>query len=165
MDFPAAWAIMLYPSRFCGDEWIERMTKHPTTTGPAPGQSPAIETKQQRFNRILSSAPFLPLKAILDSLQSNGVATSDAVDAANSYPELLSRLGYSVVLAKQIHVQDCYSRLGRAGGIKAVLPHHDMATYSTLVALVNYDLTLTTTAKSVDFFNARLAELKARLKD
>ncbi len=87
----------------------------------------------------------------------------DAVNAANSYPELLTMLGYCVVLAKQIHVQDCYSRLGLAGGIRTVLSHHDMATYSTLVTLVNFDSTLTTTPNSVGFFSARLAELKTQL--
>lgn len=86
-----------------------------------------------------------------------------AVDTTNSYPDFLSKLGYRVVLTEQIHVQDCYSRLGPAGGIRAVLPHHDMETYSTLVTLVNFNSTVTTTPKSVGFFSARLAELKTQL--
>ena len=41
-----------------------------------------------------------------------------------------------------------------------MLPYHDIATYSTLVTLVNFDSTVTTTSKSLGFFNSRLAELK-----
>jgi hypothetical protein len=63
----------------------------------------------------------------------------------------------------QIHEQDCYSRLGPDGGIRAVLAQHDVATYSTLVTLVNFDSTVTTTQKSVDFFNDQLAEFKTQL--
>ncbi len=66
-------------------------------------------------------------------------------------------------MLKQIHEQDCYSRLGPAGGIRAVVPLHDTATYSTLVTLVNYDSTLTTTPKSVDYYDEQLAEFKTQL--
>jgi hypothetical protein len=86
-----------------------------------------------------------------------------AIVTTNSYPNFLGKLGYRVVLLKQIHEQDCYSRLGPAGGIRAVVPHHDMVTYSTLVTLVNFDSTLTTTPKSVDFFSDQLAEFKTQL--
>jgi hypothetical protein len=139
------------------------MTKNPETTGPITGQPLSVETKQQKFERVLSREQFKPLKAILDSLHIGGEVVREAVDAANSYPELLTRLGYSLVLEKQIHLQACYSRLGQAGGIKAVLPHHDIPTYSTLVTLVNFDSTLTTTPKSVSFFTDRVAELKTQL--
>ena len=44
-----------------------------------------------------------------------------------------------------------------------MLPVHDIATYSTLVTLVNYNSTVTTTAKSVDFYDDRLAEFKTQL--
>ena len=128
-----------------------------------PDQSSGSETEQQRFERVLSRDQFKPLKAILDQLSVDGAVMRGAMVTTNSYPELLSKLGYRVVLVKQIHEQDCYSRLGPAGGIRAVLPHHDMATYSTLVTLVNFDSTLTTTAKSVDFFSDRLAEFKTQL--
>jgi hypothetical protein len=67
------------------------------------------------------------------------------------------------VLEKQVHVQDCYSRLGPEGGIRVVLPYHDIATYSTLPTVVNFDCTVTTTPKSVAFFNDRLMELKSQL--
>jgi len=66
-------------------------------------------------------------------------------------------------MVKQIHEQDCYSRLGPAGGIRAVLPVHDMATYSTLVTLVNYDSTVTTTPKAVDYYDNQLTEFKTQL--
>ena len=118
-----------------------------------PGQPPGSETEQQHFDRILSQDQFKPLKAILNELRMDSSVMRGAIVTTNSYPNFLGKLGYRVVLVKQIHEQDCYSRLGPAGGIRAVLPHHDMATYSTLVTLVNFDSTLTTTPKSVDFYD------------
>ena len=38
-----------------------------------------------------------------------------------------------------------------------------MATYSTLVTLVNFDSTLTTTPKSIDFYDRQLAGFKTLL--
>jgi hypothetical protein len=140
------------------------MTRQSTAIGPAPESPPAGDTKQQMLDRVLSQDPFKPLKAILDSLRLNGVPVCDAVRAANSYPELLSSLGYRMIMAKQLHEQDCYTRLGPDGGIKAVLPHHDMAGYRTLVTLVNYDSTVTTTPDSATFFSALFLELKKQLK-
>jgi len=64
---------------------------------------------------------------------------------------------------KQLHEQDCYTRLGQAGGIRAVIPLHDTATYSTLVTLVNYNSTVTTTQKAVDFYDDQLTEFKIQL--
>jgi hypothetical protein len=86
-----------------------------------------------------------------------------AIITTNSYQTFLGKLGYRVVVVKQIHEQDCYSRLGSAGGIRAVLPVHDMATYSTLVTLVNFDSTLTTTPKSVDYYDDQLSGFKTQL--
>jgi len=139
------------------------MTQSAATNGPMPDQPSGSETEQQRFERVLSRDQFKPLKAILDQLRVDDAAMRGAMVTTNSYPELLSKLGYRVVLLKQIHEQDCYSRLGPAGGIRAVLPVHDIATYSTLVTLVNYDSTVTTTTKSVDFYDDRLAEFKTQL--
>jgi len=53
--------------------------------------------------------------------------------------------------------------LGPAGGIRAVVPLHNAATYSTLLTLVNYDFTITTTDKSVNYYDNQLAEFKTRL--
>jgi hypothetical protein len=139
------------------------MTRNPATVRPMPDPPASSETEQQQFERVLSRNQFKPLKAILDHLRIDGAVMRGAMATTNSYPEFLSKLGYRVVLLKQIHEQDCYSRLGPAGGIRAVLPHHDMATYSTLVTLVNFDSTLTTTPKSVDFFSDQLAQFKTRL--
>jgi hypothetical protein len=139
------------------------MTQSAATNGPMPDQPSGSETEQQRFERVLSRDQFKPLKAILDQLRVDDAAMRGAMVTTNSYLELLSKLGYRVVLLKQIHEQDCYSRLGPAGGIRAVLPHHDTATYSTLVTLVNFDSTLTTTPKSVDFYDHQLAEFKTQL--
>jgi hypothetical protein len=139
------------------------MIKNPATVRPMPDQPTGSEPEQQHFDRILSRDQFKPLKAILDQLRRDGTVMHGAIVTTNSYPNFLVKLGYRVILVKQIHEQDCYSRLGPAGGIRAVLPHHDTATYSTLVTLVNFDSTLTTTAKSVDFFSDRLAELKTLL--
>ena len=139
------------------------MTKKPATIKPAPDQPPGDETKQQQFERILSRDQFKPLKAIPDQLRMDGAVMHGAIITTNSYPNFLGKLGYRVILMPQIHEQDCYSRLGPVGGIRAVVPHHDMVTYSTLITLVNFDSTLTTTPKSVDFFSDQLAEFKTQL--
>lgn len=124
----------------------------------------STETRQQIFERVLSREPFKGLKAILDSLCSDGKMLRERVESANSYEELLAGLGYRMVLIKQIHVQDAYSRVGRAGGIRAVLPYHDIPTQSSLPTLVNYDGTVTATPKSAAFFNEMLAALKKQLR-
>lgn len=128
------------------------MTNDSPNTGSAAGQ--------QSFERVLSQGSFQGLKAILDKVSPDREALSKWVKAANSYEDLLGRLGYKVTLTKQIHVQDCYSRLGPDGGIKAVLPYHDVPTQSSFPTLVNYDSTVTTTPKAAAFFNGMLAELK-----
>jgi len=103
------------------------------------------------------------LKAVFDNLGISIPVMQGAIITTNSYQMFLGKVGYRVVVVKQIHEQDCYSRLGPAGGIRAVLPVHDMATYSTLVTLVNFDSTVTTTPKSVDYFCDQLAEFKIQL--
>jgi hypothetical protein len=45
-----------------------------------------------------------------------------------------------------------------------VFPYHDIPTQSSLPTLVNFDSTVTTTPKSLAFFNGLLAELKAQLR-
>jgi hypothetical protein len=122
------------------------------------------ETKQQNFEQVLSREPFKGLKAILDCLSADRTALREGVEGANSYEELLAKLGYQMVLTKQIHIQDCYSRLGTAGGIKDVLPYHDVPTQSSLPTLVNFDSTVTVTPKSAGFFNMMLAAMKTQLK-
>ncbi len=139
------------------------MAKKPVISATLPDQPPVNETVQEHFDRILSRDQFKTLKAILDELHMDVTAMHAAIVTTNSYQNFLSKLGYRVILLPQIHEQDCYSRLGPAGGIRAVLPVHDIATYSTLVTLVNYDSTVTTTTKSVDFYDDRLAEFKTQL--
>jgi hypothetical protein len=139
------------------------MIKKPAAIAPANHQSTVSETEQQQFERILSGDQFKPLKAVFDHLGMAVPVLRGAIITTNSYQMFLGKLGYRVILVPQIHEQDCYSRLGPAGGIRAVLPVHDMATYSTLVTLVNYDSTVTTTSKSVDFFCDQLAEFKTQL--
>jgi hypothetical protein len=141
------------------------MIKCPAAIAPATDQFPVskTETEQQRFERILSRDQFKPLKAVFDNLGMAVPVMQGAIITTNSYQMFLGKLGYRVVVVKQIHEQDCYSRLGPAGGIRAVLPVHDMATYSTLVTLVNFDSTVTTTPKSVDYFCDQLAEFKTQL--
>jgi hypothetical protein len=139
------------------------MTKTPEGGAAAIRQPSASETDQQRFERILLRPEFKPLKGVFDNL---GIAVPDmreAIITTNSYQMFLSKLGYRVVLVKHIHQNDCYSRLGPKGGIRAVLPVHDMATYSTMVTLVNFDVTVTTTANSIDFYDRQLAEFKVQL--
>jgi hypothetical protein len=139
------------------------MAKKPATSAPISDPPPVSETAEQHFDRVLSRDQFKTLKAVLDELQMDATAMHAAIVTTNSYQNFLSKLGYRVILVPQIHEQDCYSRLGPAGGIRAVLPVHDIATYSTLVTLVNYDSTVTTTTKSVDFYDDRLAEFKTQL--
>jgi len=122
-----------------------------------------LETRQQIFERILSREPFKGLKAILDSLSRDRQALCEGVNGASSYEELLARLGYRITLIKQIHVQDAYTRVGAAGGIKVVLPYHDIPTQSSLPTLVNLDSTVTSTPKSSSFFNQMLAAFKQQL--
>ena len=123
-----------------------------------------LQTRQQRFESVLGQERFNGLKAILDSLSPDHEALCAGVDGTNSYEELLARLGYRLTLTKQIHVQDCYSRVGPAGGIRAVLPYHDVPTQSSLPTLVNFDSTVTTTAKAAGFFNGLLTQVRTKLR-
>lgn len=122
-----------------------------------------LETRRQRFERVVSEARFDGLKAVLERLGPEPEVLLAAVLVANTYEQLLARLGHKLVLTRQIHVQDCYSRLGAQGGIKAVLPYHDIPTQSSLPTLVNYDGSVTTTPKAAAFFDALLGELKKQL--
>jgi len=122
-----------------------------------------VETRQQRFDRILCLEPFKGLKAIFDSLSRDRTALCDAVYGTNSYEELVAKLGYRVTVIKQIHVADSYSRTGPAGGVRAVLPYFDVPTQSALPTLVNFDSTVTVTPKSAAFFNGLLTELKRQM--
>ena len=140
------------------------MTNKTATIKPAPAPPEEIaETDQNRFDRILSRTEFKPLKAVFDKLGSDSNMMNAALITTNSYQMFLGKLGYRVIVLKQIHEQDCYSRLGPAGGIRAVVPLHDTATYSTLVTLVNYDSTVTTTPKAVDYYDEQLAAFKTQM--
>ena len=125
--------------------------------------NPGAETRQHRFERVLSLEPFSGLKAILDSLSRDREALCEAVGAAKSYDELLTRLGFRIALVRQIHVQDAFSRVGKAGGIRTVLPYYDISTQSSFPTLVNFDSTVTATPESAGFFNTLLTALKAQL--
>lgn len=135
------------------------MIKKPT----AASQPVAEETETQRFERILSRAQFKPLKAVFDNLGSAILAMQKAIFTTSSYRNFLDKVGYRLVQVTQIHEQDCYSRLGPDGGIRAVLPVHDIATYSTMVTLVNFDATVSTTPNSIDFYDEQLAQFKVLL--
>jgi hypothetical protein len=130
---------------------------------PAAGPSPDKETEPQRFERILSRAEFKPLKAVFDHLGADHATKIAAIITTNTYQMFLGKLGYRVDVVKQLHEQDCYARLGPAGGIRAVVPLHDTATYSTMVTLVNFDATVTTTPKAVDYYDNQLADFKTQL--
>lgn len=121
------------------------------------------DTKQQAFESVLSREPFTGLKAMLDALSRDREALCASVNAANSLEELLTSLGYRIILINQIHVQDAYQRLGPAGGIRAVLPYHDIPTKSSMPTLVNFDSTVTATPQSAGFFNKMLAAFKSQL--
>lgn len=125
--------------------------------------NPAAQAPPYGVLEILSREPFTGLKAILLNLGSEPAVLQAAIESTRSYEELLQRIGYRVTLTNQIHIQDCYSRLGPSGGIKSVLPYYDIPTGSSLPTLVNLDSTVTTTPKSVAFFNKMLAALKIEL--
>ena len=122
-----------------------------------------VETTQQNFHRVLSRESFKGLKAVLDSISSDQETLREAVRGTNSYEDLVIRLGYQITVTRQIHVQDSYSRVGAAGGIKAVLPYYDIPTQRSLPTLVNFDSTITTTPESAVFFNQMLGALKTQL--
>ena len=167
MDFPAIFDDNdRVPAQRAGSRDFFRsrnyMTKKPATT-TATHEPPASETEQQRFERILLREQFKPLKAVFDNLAMAIPVMLGAIITTNSYLMFLAKLGYRVSVVKQIHEQDCYSRLGPAGGIRAVVPLHDTVTYSTLVTLVNFDSTVTTTPKAVDYYDNQLTEFKTQL--
>jgi len=123
----------------------------------------ALETDEQRFVRILSRSDFKPLKALCDNLHTAIMVMREAIVTTGTYRNFLDKLGYRLVVVKQIHEQDCYARIGSAGGIRAVLPVHDIATYSTMVTLINLDSSISTTSNSVDFYDEELARFKVLL--
>jgi hypothetical protein len=135
----------------------------PPALTPMTGLAQNRPMDQQNFERVLSSEPFKGLQAILNSVAPNRALLCEAVNATNSYEELLTKLGYRITLTNQIHVQDCYQRVSQAGGIKAVLPYYDIPTHNSLPTLVNLDSTITTTPKSAAFFNQMLLALKRQL--
>src|SRR6185503_11765792 len=123
-----------------------------------------MEITQQNLDRVLSSEQFKGLKAILDSLSPDRQTLCEVVRLADSYKDVVARLGYDITLTEQIHIQDCYARVGPAGGIKTVLPYYDIPTQASMPTLVNFDQTLTTTTQAVQFFNELLVALKAQPK-
>jgi hypothetical protein len=135
---------------------------HPPLHMAVPSANTDQETRQQRFERVLSLEHFTGLKAVLNSLSPDLQALREAVDATKSYDELLAKLGYSHRVVRQIHVQDAFSRVGAAGGIKNVLPNYDIPTQRSLPTLVNFDYTVTSTPESAGFFNDLLIALKAQ---
>ncbi len=123
----------------------------------------ASEAAQQRLESILAQSAFEGLRTILDRLSEDRTKLCVHLKEARDYTDLLARLGYKVTLVKQIHLQDCYSRMSPAGGIKAVLPYNDIPTQSSLPTLVHYDSSVTTTPKAATFFNAMFADLRKQL--
>lgn len=121
------------------------------------------ETAQQRFERLLGQSSLEGLGTILSHVAPDRAKLHAGVLEASTFEELLARLGYKLTLTKQIHVQDSYSRLGQPGGIKVVLPYHDIPTQSSFPTLVNSDATVTVTPRGAAFFTELLRELKNRL--
>ena len=143
---------------------VPHPTTSPTLMSKANNAVPAtVETDEQRFGRILQRPQLKPLKDVLDQLGVRVAVMLEAILTTNSYQMFLGKIGYRVEVVKQIHENDCYARLGPKGGIRAVLPLHDIATYSTMVTLVNYNSSLTTTPNSVDYYDRQLAEFKVQI--
>jgi hypothetical protein len=131
------------------------MTKNTASRGAGKGE--------EHFAQMLAQEPFDGLKAILDKLSPSQGELWQRVQSATSFEELLGRLGYKLTLTRQIHVQDCYSRVGPAGGIRAVIPHYEIATQSSFPTLINFDGTVTATEKSAVYFNKLLLQLQEQL--
>jgi hypothetical protein len=125
--------------------------------------TPPDNTEAGRCSSVLAQSAFTGLKAILDHVSHDGAKLCAEIKAARDYEDLLARLGYKLVYTNQIHIQDCYWRLGPAGGISAVLPYYDIPTQSSFPTLVNTDGTVTTTRKAMEFFNNMLAQLQRQL--
>jgi hypothetical protein len=119
---------------------------------------------QRQFETVVSRERFKGLKAILDRLTSDREGQCEAFNSATCYEDLLKRLGYRLALTKQIHIQDAFSRMSRAGGIRAVLPYHDTSTQSSLPTVVNFDGTVSATPKSAAFFDELVSQLKTEGK-
>jgi len=125
--------------------------------------STEAETGGQRLERLLTRGTLDGLKAILNQLCADRASLHASVLTSNTFGELLARLGFKLVLTKQIHVQDAYSRMGQEGGIKVVLPYYDIPTQSSFPTLVNFDSTFTMTPKGEAFFGEQLNELRKGL--
>jgi hypothetical protein len=146
--------------------YLNFMTKRPAngvSTKTTADASPAVESDSQRFDRVLARAEFKPLKAVIEQLRLESALMCAALITTNSYQMFLGKLGYRVEVVKQLHEQDCYTRLGPKGGVRAVVPLHDTATYSTMVTLVNLNRSVTTTSNSVDFYDRQLAAFKTQI--
>jgi hypothetical protein len=122
-----------------------------------------VGSGQQRLESVLAQPVFEGLKIIFDKLCVDPPVLYAAIKSAFTYEELLAKLGFKLAFTKQIHVNDCYSRMSPAGGIKAVIPYYDIPTQGSIPTLVNYDGTVATTPKAAVFFNAMLMELKKQL--
>jgi len=70
-------------------------------------------------------------------------------------------------VVKQIHEQDCYGRLGPAGGIRAVVPfarHRHLQHHGDTGR--THDSTITThptPLKAIDYYDDQLTDLKSQL--
>lgn len=121
-------------------------------------------TVLSRFERVLAQPQFEGLKALLDRLSFERATLPGLVLEEGTFDALLTRVGYRLTIVRQIHVQDCYGRLGAAGGIKSVLPYYDIPTQRSLPSLVNLDGTVTATPAAAAFFETLFLELKRQLQ-
>ena len=119
---------------------------------------------EPRLESLLSQTRFEGLYAIFAGLAADRKALCAGIISTNTYEQLLAQLGYKLIQIRQIHVQDCYTRLTPEGGIKAVLPYHDIPTQSSFPTLVNLDSSVTITHKGAVFFEALLGQLKKELQ-
>jgi hypothetical protein len=120
-------------------------------------------TREQKFEPVLAQPSYEGLKAIFERLGCTREALWAGILGGGTYEQLLAVLGYKLVLIRQIHVQDSYSRVGPEGGIKAVVPYYDIPTQRSLPTLVNFDGTVTTTPNAASFFEGLLADLRNQL--
>jgi translation initiation factor IF-1 len=146
----------------CARRGLNPSTLNSMSPDPLPLASPA--SRPPRFGPVLSQARFEGLRTILQRVCHDPAALQAAVLGTSTYEHLLARLGHKLVLTRQIHVQDDYSKLSREGGVKAVLPYYDIPTQSSLPTLLNWDASVSTTPQAAAFFGGLLGEFKKQLE-
>jgi hypothetical protein len=121
------------------------------------------ETPDQRFNRILSRSQFEKLNSILRNASDEGAPVREIVMSSDSYEDLLAKLGNAIVVEESVESNDYYSKGGVSGGVRAVLPLHDVWTNTTFPTVITLDKKVITTKETLCVLGKQLADFKRLL--